>query len=239
MGRIPQSTQHPRPGSQGSRYISPRGPDTFNSPLCARRVGRRRVNMPSTTASTVNASLRTRGGQSHPRDAGNSRRCPGRSLASAAPVRHEGSHSAVKVEVEENCDCHRFFLVGLRPAGRKNRGATLVESLARPGVGRCAMRAWSRRACRRSSSTVGAGRPLGVTVSGRASTLTSALWPQPSHVALTARTPFCRMFAKVIGGPGLLRVMAFLVYHPAGLETLRLLRAKGRCSPLSNRIGSE
>ena len=33
-----------------------------------------------------------------------------------------------------------------------------------------------------------------VTVSGRASTLTSALWPQASQAAVTARTPFFRMF---------------------------------------------
>jgi len=31
--------------------------------------------------------------------------------------------------------------------------------------------------------------------------MTSALWLQASHVAMTARTPFARMFAKVIGGP--------------------------------------
>jgi hypothetical protein len=36
--------------------------------------------------------------------------------------------------------------------------------------------------------------------------LTSALWPQASHVAVTARTPFWRMFANVMGGPGLLRM---------------------------------
>jgi hypothetical protein len=45
-----------------------------------------------------------------------------------------------------------------------------------------------------------------VTVSGRASTLTSALWPQASQAALTAWTPFARMFESVIGGPGLERM---------------------------------
>jgi hypothetical protein len=44
-------------------------------------------------------------------------------------------------------------------------------------------------------------------VSGRASTLTSAERPQASHVAVTARTPFWRMFARVMGGPGLLRMV--------------------------------
>jgi hypothetical protein len=39
-------------------------------------------------------------------------------------------------------------------------------------------------------------------VSGSASTITSALCPQVSHSAVTARTPFCRMFASVMGGPG-------------------------------------
>jgi hypothetical protein len=34
----------------------------------------------------------------------------------------------------------------------------------------------------------------------------SASWAQASHVAMTARTPFSRMLAKVIGGPGLLRM---------------------------------
>jgi len=43
-----------------------------------------------------------------------------------------------------------------------------------------------------------------VTVSGSASKLTSASRPQASHVAVTARTPFWRMLAKVMGGPGLL-----------------------------------
>jgi hypothetical protein len=42
-------------------------------------------------------------------------------------------------------------------------------------------------------------------VSGNASTFTSALCPQASHAAMTARTPFSRMFASVIGGPKFLR----------------------------------
>jgi hypothetical protein len=33
--------------------------------------------------------------------------------------------------------------------------------------------------------------------------LASALWLQASHVAVTARTPFSRMFARVMGGPEL------------------------------------
>jgi hypothetical protein len=36
--------------------------------------------------------------------------------------------------------------------------------------------------------------------------LTSALWPQASHVAVTTQTPFSRMFAGVIGGLKLLRM---------------------------------
>ena len=38
--------------------------------------------------------------------------------------------------------------------------------------------------------------------SGRASTLTSAWWPQLAHDAVTMRTPFWRMLASDIGGPG-------------------------------------
>lgn len=41
-------------------------------------------------------------------------------------------------------------------------------------------------------------------VSGRASTLTSAEWLQASHVAMTARTPFWRILASDMGGPGVL-----------------------------------
>jgi hypothetical protein len=48
-------------------------------------------------------------------------------------------------------------------------------------------------------------------VSGSASTLTSAERLQASHVAITARTPFWRMFAKLMRGPGLLLMVA-----PAG-----------------------
>jgi hypothetical protein len=47
-----------------------------------------------------------------------------------------------------------------------------------------------------------------VTVSGSASTLTSAWRPQASQVAVTARTPFARMFESVMGGPGLLLMRA-------------------------------
>jgi hypothetical protein len=42
-----------------------------------------------------------------------------------------------------------------------------------------------------------------VALYGSASTLTSALCRQASHVAITARTPFERMLARVIGGPNL------------------------------------
>ena len=42
------------------------------------------------------------------------------------------------------------------------------------------------------------------TVSGRASTLTSAACLQASQVAMTARTPFWRMFARLMGGPEVL-----------------------------------
>jgi RND family efflux transporter MFP subunit len=34
MGRVPKSTQRRRPGSQGSRHISPRGPDTLDGDDC-------------------------------------------------------------------------------------------------------------------------------------------------------------------------------------------------------------
>ena len=46
-----------------------------------------------------------------------------------------------------------------------------------------------------------------VRVSGRRSTLTSAERPQFAHDALTERTPFKRMLARVMGGPGLLRMV--------------------------------
>ena len=46
-----------------------------------------------------------------------------------------------------------------------------------------------------------------VRVSGSASTLTSASRPQASHVAVTMWTPFWRMLARVIGGPGLARTV--------------------------------
>jgi hypothetical protein len=82
-----------------------------------------------------------------------------------------------------------------------------AESLERQRAGPYAMRAGSISSSRRNCCTVGAGRPWGtVTVSGRASTLTSASRLQASQVAVTARTPFSRMLARVIGGPGLLRM---------------------------------
>jgi hypothetical protein len=43
-----------------------------------------------------------------------------------------------------------------------------------------------------------------VTLSGSALTLTSASRLQASQVPVTARTPFSRIFARVIGAPGLL-----------------------------------
>jgi hypothetical protein len=46
-----------------------------------------------------------------------------------------------------------------------------------------------------------------VTLSGRTSTTTSAERPQASQVAVTGRTPFWRMLARVMGGPGLLRMV--------------------------------
>ena len=45
-----------------------------------------------------------------------------------------------------------------------------------------------------------------VRVSGRRSTLTSADRPQLAQVAVTARTPFWRMLASNMGGPGLERM---------------------------------
>ena len=47
-----------------------------------------------------------------------------------------------------------------------------------------------------------------VRVSGRRSTLTSADRPQLAQAAVTERTPFWRMFARDIGGPGLVRMSA-------------------------------
>jgi hypothetical protein len=44
-------------------------------------------------------------------------------------------------------------------------------------------------------------------VSGRASTLTSADRLQVWQVAITARTPFSRMFRSDIGGPGLVLIV--------------------------------
>jgi hypothetical protein len=48
--------------------------------------------------------------------------------------------------------------------------------------------------------------PGTVRVSGRRSTLTLAERPQLAHDAMTERTPFSRMLARVIGGPGLERM---------------------------------
>ena len=46
-----------------------------------------------------------------------------------------------------------------------------------------------------------------VRVSGRRSTLTSAERPQLAHAAMTERTPFKRMLPRVMGGPGLERMV--------------------------------
>jgi hypothetical protein len=61
---------------------------------------------------------------------------------------------------------------------------------------------WLQRSRRPASGTV--------RVSGKASTLTSADRPQLAQVAVTARTPFKRMLARVIGGPGFERVVIAL-----------------------------
>ena len=87
--------------------------------------------------------------------------------------------------------------------------ALRADSPAYRGAGSYAMPVESLSSFRRTGCTVGASQALGtVTVEGRASTLTSASRPQASHVAVTARTPFLRMFANVMGGPGLLRRVA-------------------------------
>ena len=85
--------------------------------------------------------------------------------------------------------------------------AVRVESLACPGVGSDAMRAGSRWSCRRIGCTGAIGRPRGRHLFGQASTLTSAERPQSAHEAVTARTPFWRMLASLMGGPGLLRMV--------------------------------
>jgi hypothetical protein len=43
--------------------------------------------------------------------------------------------------------------------------------------------------------------------------LTSASRLQASHVAVTARTPFSRMFARVLGGPKLFRIVMRAVFR--------------------------
>jgi hypothetical protein len=55
---------------------------------------------------------------------------------------------------------------------------------------------WLQRSRRPASGTT--------IVAGSASTLTSAMCPQVSHVAITLQTPFWRMFASVMGGPNIL-----------------------------------
>jgi hypothetical protein len=55
---------------------------------------------------------------------------------------------------------------------------------------------WVNRSRRPASGTT--------IVSGNASTFTSALCPHASHVAITARSPFARMLARVMGSPCLL-----------------------------------
>jgi hypothetical protein len=61
-----------------------------------------------------------------------------------------------------------------------------------------------------------------VRVSGRASTLTSAWWAQAWHVAVTAWTPLARMLARVIGGPGLERVVIALADYLTQAEEVDL-----------------
>jgi hypothetical protein len=46
--------------------------------------------------------------------------------------------------------------------------------------------------------------------------LTSASRPQASHLAVTARTPFKRMFASVIGGPKLFLPVMRAAASPRG-----------------------
>jgi RND family efflux transporter MFP subunit len=46
MGPVSQSGQRPRPGSQGSRRLSPRGPATIDSPPCPAREPRRAKSRP-------------------------------------------------------------------------------------------------------------------------------------------------------------------------------------------------
>ena len=73
-----------------------------------------------------------------------------------------------------------------------------------------------------------------VRVSGRASTLTSAERPQFAQAAMTERTPFKRMLARVIGGPRLERMVevramfiiaVLLVVGGPGHGAVRLLDA--------------
>jgi hypothetical protein len=58
-------------------------------------------------------------------------------------------------------------------------------------------------------------------VSASASTFTSATWPQASHLAMTARAPFWRMFASVIGGPKFLPRALAIMSHRACRLTVR------------------
>ena len=92
-------------------------------------------------------------------------------------------------------DCKPMKRIGVAQAGGFVKSGT-PERLAVCHAGRVEIRFPPHEPHRRRWATLGT-----VTLSASASTLTSALCPQASHVAITARTPFSRMFARVMGGP--------------------------------------
>ena len=92
-------------------------------------------------------------------------------------------------------DCKPMKRIGVAQAGGLVNSGT-PERLAVRHAGRVEIRFPPHELHRRRWAALGT-----VTLSASASTLTSALCPQASHVAITARTPFSRMFARVMGGP--------------------------------------
>ena len=83
-----------------------------------------------------------------------------------------------------------------------------ADGKERRGVGfPCARRVALRWSFRRSCCTGGVCRSLGLSGSpAEGRHLTSADRPQLAQVAVTARTPFWRMLASNMGGPGLERM---------------------------------
>jgi hypothetical protein len=77
---------------------------------------------------------------------------------------------------------------------------------------------WLHRRHRPTSGTMivsGKASTFTSIVSGKASTFTSALCPQARQAAITARTPFLRMFPKVMGGPGFSRATMPTLVEPS------------------------